>query len=265
MKTITSLDNQIIKEVVRLQKSRDRKKSGLIIVDGAREIELAVKSGLKITELFYCASLAKNVSGGAKKFFNLDQKKITIVTEKIFRQICYKENPDGFLAVAEAPQESLKDIKLSSCPLIIILEKVEKPGNLGAILRTAYAAQVDAVILNDSQTDIYNPNVIRASEGYIFLQTVVSTSREDTLRWLRDHQIAVLAAATTGSKDYSQSDLRLPVALVLGSEADGLGLDWLEAADELIKIPMPGQIDSLNVSVAAAVLIFEALRQRKEK
>lgn len=259
MVTISSSNNLIIKNLVRLKKASERRQQGLIIIDGAREIELAQKTGLEIQKLFYCPALVKK---GVNDFFNLDSEKITEVSETVFAKICYKEKPDGFLAVAKERITKLMEVKLSRNPLVVVLEAVEKPGNLGAILRTAYAAGVDLVIINNSQTDIYNPNVIRASEGLVFAKTVILVSQKETAAWLKKNKIKSLAAATSGSKDYFKADFKKPLAIILGSEAEGLSEKWLSEADGLIKIPMLAGIDSLNVSVSAAVIIYEAIRQR---
>ncbi|MFA5000535.1 MAG: RNA methyltransferase [Patescibacteria group bacterium] len=258
MKAISSLDNQIIKDAVWLKKASERKERGLILIDGAREIAAALEADWIIKTLFYCPELARAVNN----FFGLTEDKIIEVSKKILEKISYKENPDGFLAVALAKDKELEKVKLSQKPLIVVLEAVEKPGNLGAIIRTAYAAGVDAIIINDSQTDIYNPNVIRASEGYIFKENLVMASREETIEWLKKNKIKTFAAATDGNEEYTKADLNGPMAIILGSEAEGLGQKWLKAADTRIKIPMRAGMDSLNVSVAAAVILFEAKRQR---
>lgn len=258
---INSLSNKKIKEIEQLKKSRVRKKLGLTVVDGFREILLAYQAGWEIIELFYCPELIKK---GDIKFFNLDDKKIIEVSSGVFNKICYKEKPDGFLAIIKSREFSLADIKLSRQPLIIILEKVEKPGNIGAILRTAYAAGVDALIINDGQTDIYNPNIIRASEGFIFLKPIINSSFTETVLWLENKEIKSVAAATSAAKNYTKINFKKGVAIVLGSEDSGLSKKWLESADELAKIKMEKGIDSLNVSVSAAVIIYEALRQRAE-
>jgi len=262
MTVISSRENKIIKELVRFKKAGFRKENDLIIIDGAREISAAIAAGVNIQSLFCCPPLIKTASGKYGNFFGLDQEKIITVSPAVFERICYKENPDGFFATASSPRKSLSDIKSKNQPLIIILERVEKPGNLGAILRTAHAVHAAAVIINDSQTDIYNPNVIRASEGYVFFQTVVCATIEETVKWLKENKIKSFAAATSGAKRYTEADLNIPAAIVLGSEADGLSATWLKEADQLIKIPMSEGLDSLNVSVAAAVIAFEALRQR---
>ncbi|MFA7088019.1 MAG: RNA methyltransferase [Patescibacteria group bacterium] len=261
MKIISSSNNQLLKDIVKLRKASERKKRGLIIIDGAREIASAAKSGIIIESLFYCSDFVKN--GECGDFFGLAEEKIIELTKDGFEKISCKENPDGFLAVAQPRKLLLKDIDLGSTPLLIILEGVEKPGNLGAIIRTAYAAGATAVIVNDSQTDIYNPNVIRASEGLIFMEPVVSASFDETKKWLKTNKIRSFGAATSAKKEYDNVSFIKPTAIVLGSEADGLSEEWLKGSDSLIKIPMKKGIDSLNVSVSAAVIVFEALRQRK--
>jgi len=264
MKFIDSAANPLIKETAQLQTAARRRGRGRFIIDGAREIELAVNSGLTPETLFYCPALTAAVPTDqpARKFFGLADAKIIELSAVVFRKICYKENPDGFLAVVPRRERGLDDIKLGRQPLIVILEKVEKPGNLGAILRTAYAVGAAAVIVNDSQTDIYNPNVIRASEGYVFSATVVSATRVETIGWLQQNKIKSFAAATDSRRIYTEADWRGAAAIVLGSEADGLSRAWRDAADETVRIPMAAGMDSLNVSVAAAVIAFEVLRQR---
>lgn len=261
MNIITSTNNQKIKDLVNLKKSGERKKKGLIIIDGTREIELAKKAGIEILELYYCPNLIKKP---ANTFFGLKTDIITEVSESVFNKICYKDSPGGYLAVAKVEKQKLKNIKLSKNPLIVVLEAVEKPGNLGAIIRTAYAAGVDLIIINDGQTDIYNPNVIRASEGFVFNKTIVITTTEETLKWLSDNKILSYAAATGVKNSYTKEKMDGPLAVVLGSEANGLSEKWLKKADKLVKIPMAKGIDSLNVSVSAALLIYEARRQRGE-
>ncbi len=261
MNLINSLNNQKIKDLVRLQKASERRAQGVFIIDGAREIDLARKAGIEITELFYSPVLIKKE---VSDFFGLKNEQITETSETVFRKVCYKENPDGYFAVARAKKITLEQIVLSKNPLIIILESVEKPGNLGAILRTACAADVDAVIINENQTDVYNPNVIRASEGLVFVKPIIISSTKETIKWLVKNNILSYGAATNGKNNYAKEKMDLPVALVLGSEANGLSTEWLKGANKLIKIPMAKGIDSLNVSVSAAILIYEALRQREK-
>lgn len=259
MNRIDSLENKKIKDVVKLKKTRDRKVAGLIFVDGFREVLLALESGLEIVELFYCSEFDR--FNNFKKL-KVNQELVYEVSENVFRKICYKENPDGCLALIKPRVENLQNIKINKSPLVVILERVEKPGNLGAIIRTAYAAGVDLIIINDNQTDVYSPNVIRASEGLIFKQKIVSISFKETVEWLKEKKIASYAAATSGKLNYTKIDMKKSLAVILGSEADGLSSKWLKAADKLVKIPMAPGVDSLNVSVSAAILLYEALRQR---
>lgn len=259
---ITSLTNQTIKDVAALKKSGERKKRGLIIIDGLREIKMALRAKMEIETLFYCLELKTEET----EIFNLiaSEKRIE-VSEAVFKKICYKESPDGFLAIAKPKEKTLVDLKLSVVPLVVVLENVEKPGNLGGIIRTAYAAGGEAIIVNNNQTDIYNPNVIRASEGFVFIENIISASVDETIAYLKENKIKSFGAATTGAKNYAAVDMKAGTAIVLGSEADGLSKEWLEKADQLIKIPMQAGIDSLNVSVSAAIIIYEAVRQRAGK
>lgn len=259
MLKITSLDNKKIKEVISLYKNKKRQEVGLIVVDGFREINLAYQAGLEIEDLFYCPELIKQ---GLDNFSNLNTEKIIEVSEAVFRKICYKENPDGFLALIKKLDTSLNKLKLSKNPLLIILEAVEKPGNLGAIIRSAYAAGVEAIIINDGRTDIYNPNVIRASEGLIFSQPIFNLSFKETIKFLKKNKIQSFAAGTKGSVNYLKVDFSQACAIVLGSEDKGLSENWLKEADEIVKINMKKGVDSLNVSVSTAIIVFEALRQR---
>jgi TrmH family RNA methyltransferase len=257
MEIISSDQNIRIKNLVKLQeKSRERKKQGLFVIDGLREINEALKGGLIIEEVFVCPDIV------GENFSDFSDVKTSYVSESVYKKISYKEKPAGVLAVAKPKVLELESLKMRKNPLLVILEAVEKPGNLGAIVRSAYAAGVDAIILNDDQTDIYNPNVIRASEGLIFRLPVIICNRENAIKFLSKQKIKVFAAALVGAKNYVDVSLTKGSAILLGTEATGLSQEWLEASDEIIKIPMKAGIDSLNVSVSAAILIFEAWRQR---
>ena len=254
---ITSAQNPKIKEIIRLRKPRERRKENLIIIEGRQEIELARQAGLEIVELFYCQDFA-----GSKKIAGLSEEIITPVVPAVFEKISYRENPDGFLALARPKYLELEKIKLSKNPLVIILESLEKPGNLGAILRSADAAGADAVIVANPKTDIYNPNVIRASLGTVFTNQVAVASTEEARNWLAKNKIKSLAATPEAKKIYTEADYKGAVAIIMGEEHPGLSKDWLEKVDEKIKIPMRGKIDSLNVSASTAIILFEAVRQR---
>jgi TrmH family RNA methyltransferase len=257
---ITSMRNPKIGNVVELiEKSRERRSQGLFVVEGVREIEQALSSGYKIHSLFMCAE-----TGTAASFAHstLSATRIYTVNKDVFAKIAYRENSDGLVAVMFSRNLALDEIKLSTNPFIIILESVEKPGNLGAILRTADAAAVDAVIVCDPLTDLYNPNVIRSSIGCIFTQQVAVCSSPDALRWLEMKKIKPYAAELKAAQWYHETDFTKPSAIVMGTEAAGLTDFWLQHANARIKIPMRGKTDSLNVSVSTAVLTFEAMRQR---
>lgn len=253
---IISAHNDRIQNIVKLNKPRERQKQGLIIIEGEREIELALQAKYAISELFFCPEITP------KNKFEKAGLETVEVNEAIFHKIAHKEKPDGYLALAKPEYLELKDIKLSANPLVIILETVEKPGNLGAILRTAYAAKVDAVIIADPQTDIYNPNVIRASMGRVFTNQVAAADTPEIMAWLKKNKIKSYGATTKAKKYYHQTNLKKACAIVMGTEATGLSAKWLKALDEELKIPMQAKIDSLNVSVSTAIIAYEAQRQR---
>lgn len=258
MLKIDSTQNENVKNLVKLKdSSREREEQGLFLIEGHREIGLAMKAGVEIVNLYYSPEYIK-------KELAIDEEKIIEVSKKVFEKISFRENPDGFLATAKIKKQKLADLKLKDNTLVIVLEGVEKPGNLGAILRTADAAGAGAVIINDSKTDIYNPNVIRASQGTAFTVPTVLSSVKETIEFFRKHKIKTLAAAPLGAKEYTEADYTGASAIVLGAEDKGLSQAWLKEADEKIKIKMRGQIDSLNVSVSGAIIVFEALRQREK-
>ena len=259
---ITSLQNPRIKQVVLLQqKSKERNKQNLIVVEGYREIRWAVEAGFTARSLFFCAELLNSDSREALGLFKPEI--LTEVSRDVFGKIAYREGSDGLVLLAAAIKSTLLDVILSENPLVIVLEAVEKPGNLGAILRMADAAKVDTILICDHLTDIYNPNVIRSSIGCVFTKQVVACTTEEAIEWLKAKGIRSFAAALTAKKLYHQVDLTVPAAIVMGTEADGLTEKWLNAVDEGIIIPMLGKHDSLNVAMATAIITFEALRQRK--
>jgi len=256
---ITSAQNPRIKNLVLLQqKSRERRKQNRIVVEGLRETGIAASNGFRITELFVCPDLAdgnvyKSISGDAP---------VTLVSRSVFEKLAYREGSDGCIALLEPRWLQITDVKLRPDPLVIVLEAVEKPGNLGAILRTADAVNADAVIVCDPLTDIYNPNVIRSGIGCVFSRQVAACSTDEAQQWLKKNGIRSYAAELKASSHYCSHDYTGPTAFVMGTEADGLTDKWIEFCDERIIIPMLGSIDSLNVSVSTAVLVFEAMRQR---
>ena len=256
---ITSTQNPKIKYAVKLRENKERHKSGLIIIEGFRELSLALESNVKIDTLFYCSQFASEANIFPP---SVDKNIIIKTSEKIFKKIAYREHPDGFLAIAHTPFCSLKNIKLSPRPIVIIIEAIEKPGNLGAILRSADAAGADAVIMADPKTDIYNPNVIRASQGTVFTNQITTAYPEEIKTWLQKNKIISFAATPSAKKIYTTADYKKPCAILVGTEDTGLSDFWLENATEKIKIKMRGKIDSLNVSVSTAIILFEAIRQR---
>jgi len=252
---LNSFQNPKIKNVIKLHEAKYRKKQGLFLIEGEREIEMAVKTGVKLQTLFYCPALAKSLLA-------MDEKIIFEVSKKIFEKISFRENPDGFLAVAKTFEHKLVDIKLSNQPLVLMAESIEKPGNLGAIARTAEAVGLDAIILIDPKVEVYNPNVIRASQGAIFDITVVKSSKEEILKWCQKNKIQIIVTTSKAEKIYTEIDYKKPTAIVVGSEDKGLSQRWLSLSNETVRIPIRGKITSLNVSVATAVVLYEAVRQR---
>ena len=242
---ITSVQNTRVKHVVALQqKSSLRREEGLFVVEGQREIEHCVACGYEVVELY---------------------KKDENVSAVVYEKMAYRGSTEGMIAVVKCKEHTLKDLRLKEDPLIVVLESVEKPGNLGAVLRTAEAAGVDAVIVCDPLTDVYNPNVIRASIGGVFCVPTAVCSSEECIAFLKAHQVQILTAQLQDSYEYYDYDMRQATAIVMGTESTGLSQQWREAADAHIRIPMLGRLDSLNVSVSAAILMYEAVRQRKVK
>jgi len=255
---ITSLQNNLIKNIVKLRKTRNRKQQELVVVDGLREIKVAFDYGFEFESLIHCPEINNET-------WKNSPVEIVTVSKEVFHKIAYADNPNGWLALVRPRYKQLKDVEIKKNPLILILEAVEKPGNLGAMLRTAYAAKVDLVILNDLQTDFYNPNVIKASSGHVFSDQVVIASKEESLEWLRDNKVNIYATNIKAAKPYDQIDFKKATAIVMGTEATGLSDFWINNADNNIIIPMQKGIDSLNVSVSAGIIVFEARRQRGVK
>ena len=259
---ITSTQNPKVKSLLALEKPRERRKQQLFIIEGKKEIGLALEAGYKIGNLFFCDEI---VTRAELEEFPLEDKLLIPVSKEVFDKIAIRESTGGLLAVAEQKTHRLEDIKLKSNPLILILEGVEKPGNLGAVLRTADAANVDAVIICDPQTDFYNSNVIRSSVGCVFTRQIAASSSEETIAWLKKNNISIFCTYLKASKPYHQTDFTKPSAIVMGTEATGLSDIWVKNSTTNIIIPMLGKIDSMNVSNATAVVVYEAMRQRDFK
>ena len=264
---LSSPQNPRIKQLLRLQqKSAERRAQGLTLVEGLRELHIAAEAGVAVATLFTCPELAGAAGYAALPPLLAAQSpppEWLEVSRPVFEKLAYREGSDGILAVLRTPARTLAGLRLPPRPLLLVLEAVEKPGNLGAILRTADAAPVDAVLVGDPRTDLFNPNVIRASIGCVFTVPVVAAPMPEILAYLRQKHIRTYAAALAPeARPYTACDFRGPTALLLGTEADGLSPATRAAADETVIVPMRGRIDSLNVSVAGAVLAFEAVRQR---
>ncbi|WP_224490024.1 TrmH family RNA methyltransferase [Robertkochia flava] len=264
MKYISSPQNKLIKELLLIrEKSRHRKKTGLFVSEGQRELELLIKGGYQIRTLFTATGIA-DTAALQKLLETCDTApEIIEVSEEVYRKIAYRDSTEGVIALVESKQHSLDSLRFTSKhPLLLIAEAPEKPGNIGALLRTADAANLDAVIIANPRTDLYNPNIIRSGVGCLFTTQVATATTPEIISWLRENNIAMYCAALTASEAYHKVDYTGPSAIVVGTEATGLTEQWLEASSRNVIIPMQGEIDSMNVSVSAAIIIFEAKRQR---
>lgn len=270
---ITSAQNPKVKQLLQLQqKSSERRKSGLFVVEGKRELLHCVEAGYEVDTVFYCGPLTPEGGSHPEGFeLRVDGQVHVIrgcrtfeVSREVYEKVAYRGGTEGVIAEVRTRQLSLQALQLPSEPLIVVLESVEKPGNLGAILRTADAAGVDAVIVCDPLTDLYNPNLIRSSVGGIFSVPCIACSSEECIRFLKGNGIQILTAQLQDSSLYYDTDMKRATAIIMGTEATGLTSQWRAAADAHIRIPMLGRLDSLNVSTSAAILMYEAVRQRKK-
>ena len=260
MEIITSLQNPKIKLLLQLQqKSQERRRTGRFVVEGRRELMHCLKAGYEVDTVFWCPS----VEVGTEPLPQLPGSvRLIEVSKAVYEKMVYRGSTEGIVAEVCTKAVALDDLPLPDSPLVVVVERVEKPGNLGAILRSADAAGVTAVIVCDPLTDLYNPNLIRSSVGAVFSVPLVACSSVECIAWLKAHGIQILTAQLQDSSLYYDTDMRRPTAIVMGTEATGLTLQWRQAADAHIRIPMLGSIDSLNVSVSAAILMYEAVRQR---
>ena len=259
MKQITSIQNPFIKSLVLLQeKAKARKQSGSFLIEGKREIEIATKGRYEIeTILFLTDLISENEAGELSKSAELIE-----ISKEVYQKLAYRDTTEGILAVAKTKPLKLSDLKLSQNPLILVAEAPEKPGNIGALLRTADAANLDAVIIANPKSDLYNPNIVRSSVGCLFTNQIATGTTAEIIVFLQERKINIYCATLQDSTSYHTQDFTNPTALIVGTEATGLTQEWRDAATQNIIIPMQGEIDSMNVSVAAAILIFEAKRQR---
>ena len=260
---ITSAQNPKIKTLLELQeKSKARRREGLFVVEGVRELMHCISMGYQIHTLFVCMDILPE--GSLKEIEDAAGKdcRCFSIPKHIYEKVAYRGSTEGVIAELKCKNHTLEELDVKENPLIVVLESVEKPGNLGAILRSADASGVDAVIVCDPLTDMYNPNLIRSSIGGIFTVPTAAASSEDTIKWLKDRNIKIYTAQLQDSEWYYDTDMTKGTAIVMGTEATGLTDEWRKAADAHIKIPMLGRLDSLNVSVSAAILMYEAVRQR---
>lgn len=260
IKHLSSPQNPFIKQLLLLQeKAKARRQSGTFLIEGQREIALARKGGYSIDTVLFVPDLLSEsevtlIAGGHTELIS--------ITGEVYNKLAYRDTTEGVVAVAKSKSTLLSDLKLSDNPLVLVAEAPEKPGNLGALLRTADAANLDAVIIANPVTDLYNPNVIRSSVGCLFTNQVATGTTTEVIAYLKQNNINIYCATLQDATSYHTQDYTLPTALVVGTEATGLTGEWREASAKNIIIPMQGEIDSMNVSVAAAILLFEAKRQR---
>ena len=265
---ITSTQNPKIKRLRLLQqKSQFRREQGIFVVEGQREVERCLKAGYDVEMLWVCPDIAGATAAAHQLLARMPQKSVAemmrLVSHNVYEAIAYRKDTEGVMAEVRIHPLSLSDIVFRAQPLVVVLESVEKPGNVGAILRSADAAGADAVIVCDPLTDLYNPNLIRASLGTRFSVPTVACTSAECIQWLKGKGIRIFTAQLQDSLPYYSTDMRTGIAIVMGTEATGLTPIWREAADSHIRIPMLGMADSLNVSVSTAVLLFEAVRQRQ--
>ncbi len=287
METIASTQNPKVKNTILLQKPRERRKQNLFLVEGRKEVARAIRAGYTFKRLFICKELYGG--DGETSTFNDDLNpeaieaglepssseldlnqipencEVDFVSTKVYAHMAYRGSTEGIIAWAIPKSHELNEIRLSDNPLILVVDAVEKPGNLGAILRTADAAGIDALIISDTRTDIYNPNVIRSSLGAVFSTQVGVGESEAVINWLKMNKIKIFCTALTASIPYTEINYTLPSAIVMGTEATGLSESWLIQSDQNVIIPMEGIVDSMNVSVSTGIVLFEAIRQRRIK
>ncbi len=260
---LTSFANPRIKAATALRDRRERDRTGLTLIDGARELRRALDAGVAVVEAFVCEPLLAGPDARvALDLLRAGTAPVQVTTEPVFVRLAFGERAEGLLAVVRIPSTALQDVVLPADPLVVVIEGVEKPGNVGAVLRSADGAGADAVVAASPRTDLFNPNAIRASAGTVFTVQLAAAATTDALAWLRAEGLRIVAARVDAPRLYTEIDLAGPVALVLGAEAEGLTDAWSGADIEAVRLPMLGVADSLNVSVSAAILLYEARRQR---
>lgn len=258
---LTSAQNPKIKSLLHLREKKERDTTGLFIIEGYREIKRAIESGVKFESLFICPDLFL----GSNEQSLMDQLKAPLfeLPDFLFQKISYRDRPDGLVGIAHQMKTQFSDLKKKTPALYVVAEAIEKPGNLGTILRSSDGVGADGVIICDRCTDIYNPNVVRASVGTLFTLPVIEATGDEVLQWLKEQNIQIVAATPSAERNFTDAPLSGDVAIVVGTEQLGLTQKWMEAADIRVKIPMEGVADSLNVAMATTLLLYEALRQRQ--
>ena len=258
---ITSPRNVKIKAALKLRRRKHRGRQGRTLIDGARELARAISAKVNVTEIYFCPKLCHTIES-RRLLEQLDEFAMDVyeVTETVFERLAFGGRAEGFVGVAIPPENELEDLVLPENPLIVIVEGIEKPGNLGAIIRSADGAGVSAVILADQKTDVFNPNAIRASLGTVFTMPICAANAKEVHNWLKVHGFQIISAVVDAPVFYTEANLKIPTAVVLGAEATGLSTVWKESL--AVRIPMWGEADSLNVSASAAILLYEAQRQR---
>lgn len=245
------------------EKSAERNSTGSFVAEGRREVSMAMQNKFAVKHLIICPELFTADPLYPIAIDSVDTEKVLEVSVDVYNRVAYRENAEGILMIGASIKQNLAELQSSNTSLVLILEGVEKPGNLGAILRTTDAAQIDAILLCDSRVDIFNPNAIRASLGCVFSQKIIACSNEEAFAWIENRGLNLFAASPDTPFVYHQTNLRQPCVLAFGAEDKGLSPFWLQKARQVIKIPMAGQIDSLNVGISVAIIAFEALRQRQ--
>ena len=259
MKQISSVQNPFVKSLVLLQeKAKARKQTGTFLMEGQREISIAIKGGYQNETVLFLPEICTEKQASQLA----PTAELIEINKEVFQKLAYRDTTEGILAVAKTKSTLLSDLQLSQNPLILVAEAPEKPGNIGALLRTADAAHLDAVIIANPKSDLYNPNIVRSSVGCLFTNQIATGTTAEIIAFLKEKNIAMYCATLQNSNGYHLENYTTPTALVVGTEATGLTQEWRDAATQNIIIPMQGEIDSMNVSVAAAILIFEAKRQR---
>lgn len=264
-KVVKSTSNPGVKRVLRLRTRRARRETGQFLVEGFREVRRALDAGIGIEELWFCPELyLGEAEGEMVDRAAVAGAEVVRAAEDPFRRMAYRDRPEGLLAVCRSFDTSIARLELSGNPLVLVVESIEKPGNLGTMIRTAAAAGADAVVAADPTTDVFNPNVVRSSIGTCFSVPVAVATTEETVEWLRSHELRICVASPDAGTDHWDAPMGSPVAVVVGSEQYGVSKGMADAADMAVRIRMPGgTIDSLNAAASAAVLLFEALRQRR--